>query len=897
MKGGSRTIIDLNGEWELQPGLETAPGEFSHRVQVPSVVDCATSSYEWRDFDYHWYRKSFVVSDSEKGRAAFLRIEQSMFGTAVWVNGNFAGESISCYTSQEYRIEPFLNYGSQNRILIRVGQRSALPAESAVGKDQERRSFIPGIWGDVKVVCTGVVRVKLVQTLPRVGESILDVNVWLENIGETPREVKLTAQVTEKVSGKSASDPISEKSRLEALSEMKLSLSLPVASAKLWSPESPFLYVFTATVSGDTVDLFDEHRVVFGMREFEIRGSDFLLNGKTIYLRGSNIAFHRFLSDGDRRLLPWNEKWIRKALVDIPKEHNFNFFRAHLGHMYNRWYDIADEGGILLQDEWQFWGATGSKEQITEEFSDWLKDNWNHPSIVIWDALNESSDSVVQDEIIPDMKKLDPTRLWESHDFFEDHPYIYSLGPVLIDRKFGYTRSLEDIRNSERPSQVNEYLWWWLDKDNRPSELTRKVVTRWLGSDYSHSELVEHQSFLASELTELFRRLDVKCIQPFVYLSANEGPTSHWFVGDIAELKAKPVLAAIGKAFEPFGVSIELWDRHFFEGETRRLTIYVFNDYPDESDGIVKAGLKDSSHKWLISEDIPVRVDGSGTLKKTFDITFPTSPGDYFIAVEVLNSRTGRMSVSEKVCRVYATPLVPALPDTRGISLLDPSGEVQGFLAFCGLPVISFDGSFDSTISLLMIVGRGILDDSFSANRKDIFRWVEDGGILIIIQPEQGAAPRLEIELPAGLSMTVEAREDRDQGGYDSYVIASENLHPLWDGIEKADLRMFNGGYGGEMVPQSDLIFRGKHEVLARSGLGLARPVVVHAAAGRGSVVVNSLEIVGRLLPKEGSYDDLYAPRPDPVAMKFLLNLVALCSRASSRGTARPNPGEAIAKL
>ena len=116
--------------------------------------------------------------------------------------------------------------------------------------------------------------------------------------------------------------------------------------------------------------------------------------------------------------------------------------------MYNRWYDIADEHGMLLQNEWQFWMATGSEEQITREFTRWLRDNWNHPSIVIWDALNESSDAVVEQRVIPQMKELDPTRPWEPVDFADDHPYIYSLGPVLNDRQFGFSRSLQDLATS-----------------------------------------------------------------------------------------------------------------------------------------------------------------------------------------------------------------------------------------------------------------------------------------------------------------------------------------------------------------------------------------------------------------------------------------------------------------
>ncbi len=212
----------------------------------------------------------------------------------------------------------------------------------------------------------------------------------------------------------------------------------------------------------------DELCTRFGMREFRATRSGFYLNGKRIFLRGGNIAFHRFLSDADRGTLPWDIKWIRRVLIDIPKRHNFNFFRNHLGQMYNRWYDVADEDGMLLQNEWQFWTVSGTKEQITKEFTRWLQDNWNHPSIVIWDPLNESSDETVQREIVPAMKKLDPTRPWESVDFLEEHPYIYSLGPVLIDRRFGYTRSLREVERSRRPTMLNEFLWWWLDKAGSP---------------------------------------------------------------------------------------------------------------------------------------------------------------------------------------------------------------------------------------------------------------------------------------------------------------------------------------------------------------------------------------------------------------------------------------------
>ncbi len=876
--------IDLNGAWEIQPGTKgNLPDSFEHKVQVPALVDCAVPSYDWRGFEYHWYRKNIFVPNGRENQAAFLKIEQSMFGTAVWVNGTFVGESISCYTSQEYRIDNYLNYSVENQIVVRVGQKSTLPPESAVGKDLERLSFIPGIWGDVRLTFTKRVRVKLIQAIPHVDTSNVEVNVWLENYYDAQQTIILRGAVSEKKSGAVSSAVCLKVAELGPRAEGKITLFLQVENMKLWSPESPFLYLFTAKLedeSGHTKSdashiPLDVESVTFGMREFMVRGSSFYLNGKKIYLRGSNIAFHRFLSDKDRKLLPWDSKWIQKILVDIPKSHNFNFFRAHLGHMYNKWYDIADEGGILLQDEWQFWGATGTKEQITKEFSEWLKDNWNHPSIVIWDALNESTDETVQTRIIPEMKRLDPTRSWESHDFFEDHPYIYSLGPVLVDRKFGFTRSLDTIGNSRYPSQVNEYLWWWLDKDFKPSELTKKVVSRWLGNDYTEKELVDHQSFLASELTELFRRLDVKCIQPFVYLSTNDGPTSHWFVDNIADLKPKPILAALKNAFEPFGVSIELWDRHCFFGEKRNFALYVFNDYPRESRGRLKFGIKDKLGKWISFEETSVSVVESDRKIITLSVSFPKDSDDYFVCAELTDSQTGRKAVSEKIAHIYDSIEIPSVLKSAKIGVIDKDDEISDFLKSMGVNVYRIENNFDETCDLLLVAGSSVSRSAYDSMCEEITRWANEGRSVIFVEPERDVLQKETFVLPGGQRMVVEPRVDPDQGGYDSYLIVDDIDHLLWEGLRKTDLRMFNGAYGGEIVPQSDLKIEGPYKVLARSGLSLSRLVVLEGKLRKGLVVVSSVELHGRLIPKRGCYAELYARRPDPVAQRFLLNLIA----------------------
>ncbi|MEX2116394.1 MAG: glycoside hydrolase family 2 TIM barrel-domain containing protein, partial [Bacteroidota bacterium] len=454
-----RHIFSLNGIWAIAPTRDAGPPrDYPHTIPVPSVVDCAEPQYDWQSASFHWYRATFRL-DNPKHRSVFLRIGQCQFGTDVWVNDSHAGRSISCYTSQEYEVGRYLrlNDEDENEIVIRVGTKENLPPESAVGKDQEKSIYTPGIWGDVALIVSGNPRLSSIQMIPDIRQGVAGTRMVVENHKATPCTVTVTAQAFEKKGAKPASAPVQATCTVPAVGSFEVNVTVPIADAHLWSPDSPFLYEMLTSVHAGS-EVCDEVTTTFGMREFRIEGKSFVLNGEKVVLKGGNIAFHRFLADKERALLPWDRSWIKRALIDIPKRHHFNFFRNHLGQLYPLWYDIADEEGMLIQNEWHFWGTTGSREQIRAEFNDWLKDNWNHPSIVIWDPLNESTDDFVQNEMVPELKKLDPTRPWESVDFVEEHPYIYSLGPVLNEGPFGFTRAILDIEHSQRPVVLNEFL-------------------------------------------------------------------------------------------------------------------------------------------------------------------------------------------------------------------------------------------------------------------------------------------------------------------------------------------------------------------------------------------------------------------------------------------------------
>lgn len=879
----ARRIINLNGMWQLQPGYrEKKPVSFEHTVSVPGLVDLAKPLYKWNEFNYHWYRKYHYIPEEYQKQKIVLKIGQACFGSGVWINGYHAGSDIACYTSQEYSIEKHLRFGEENEIVVCVGAKRTLPEISAVGNDYEKQEFIPGVWGDVDLICHGNPCIKNIQVIPRIsGESgIAEIRIEVENSSARDISYEMNLSIFEKRNQMRVTDEERMQATLPSHSIKVESVKMLVRDVKLWSPESPFLYEVKAAVSQNGMPT-DNDKAIFGMREFHVKGGDFYLNGKKIYLRGANIAFHRFLSDPERGKLPWDTNWIKRLLIDIPKKHNFNFFRNHLGQMYNRWYDIADEYGMLIQNEWQFWGVTGSKEQIKSEFTQWLKDNRNHPSIIIWDALNETRNETIEREIIPEMKEFDPTRPWEPVDFIEDHPYIYSLGPVLNDRRFGFTRAMPDIEKLETPSVLNEFIWWWLDAENNPTELTKKCIERWMGTEYTIDMLIEHQCFLAQELVELFRRMKIDAIQPFVYLSNNNGPTAHWFYSPIEELQPKPILKQLKNAFEPFGVSIEMWDRHFFEQEVRKIRVFVFNDTQKRKKGMLRYGITDKEGVWVTSNIIPVQVAPVDTTMYNFDITFPAQAGSYYVKAELLSAQSNKlMSYSCKIAHIFKKVIIPqSAPRLRIIIMDSPSGEISRFIDKQNISYEHFQNARLDDSQTIVIAEGMVWHDSYTRRIDEVSSCINRGGTLVLIEPEFDLDGKHVLSFLNGVAIDIEYRDDADKGGYDSYVFPVDSNHPLWEGIGSEHLKMFNGGFGGEVVSQHNVVPRGKHTVLARCGMQLGVIAVAEIPVGKGRMILSRLQLRGRLV-ENNKHDSLYDRRADPVAQRYFLNLITTASKS-----------------
>jgi beta-galactosidase len=705
----SRTTINLNGTWDFDQSTTAFPPEkFTRTIPVPGLVHLAKpkiieydkffkrpdkpeskEQYNLYNLDYtprySWYRKKIFIPKELEGKEGMITIKKSQYVTQVYINGLDLGSSMACYTPIEFPVNKAIRFGSDNEILIRVGERVWLPAEAAGGTDKEKEHYLPGIWDDVLLSFTSNIRINRLLVLPSVADKKIVIKTQVRSLipaqifyGDPMNDsVSLEVVITEKITGKIvASEKGRFSSKRDNLSEMALEISLP--DFTLWTPEKPFLYIATArltTISG----ISDELSHQFGMRDFTKKGKFFYLNGEKYFLRGTNITLQRFFEDPDCGNLVWDKEWVKKLLVSYPKQLNWNAMRICVGIVPDFWYDIADENGLLLQNEWLYWQNHGWDEEIRKEYTDWVWSDGSHPSIAIWDAINENTDMFIGNTLIPELKKLDPTRIWDAgymregimktDEMDEPHPYegriintekglektSYPLGN--LDYK---PQALKMIREAGVPQLANEYGWIWLWRNGLPSKLTVDVYKYYLGAN---SIPVQNREFQAYDLqleTEWLRsEPEIAGVLAFCYLTNNFGYTGDWFTNNVKDLKPSPTLKWLVSAFAPSAVFINLTDGRYvkqsipFEpGQKLSFKLAKINDLPENVTGKINVSILNSEGKTVVEKIIPVVLSGFDRSMLQAEISLPKTPGGYLILAKFLADGSQKPVISRRFIKV-----------------------------------------------------------------------------------------------------------------------------------------------------------------------------------------------------------------------------------------------------
>jgi len=673
-----RMVVDLNGQWDIAiTGLnEQMPKTYSHKISIPGLVDMANpmlvKSNKRTNDSLFWYRKTFRIDDSNFDIAE-LNILRARYHTWVYVNGQLADENPYNFTASVFDIKKYINRNTDNELVIKIGCYNNVPDSIIDGYDMEIVYYMPGIYDDVFISLANYPYITNIQTAPDIIKEELRVVARLKtNNKEIPGE--LSYQLCEVKTGRIVARGVTknEKATKEG-DEWKVDFIVNMKGATLWSPENPFLYKLTVFSSADSKS------TKIGMRtfRFDTPTGMGILNNKPYFMRGTNVDLNRFYEDTARKSLPWNKKWVTNLYKGFKKNY-WNALRNTTCFPPEFWYDVCDSIGILVFDEYDIWEMvakpelmTQSVDQIAREYKIWMQERWNHPSVIVWDAQNETL-SQRTGLAINKVRHLDiQNRPWDNgfaapasdDDMKEVHPYVFIdyFAPNAKLPKEGiikYTYQKERIpengpdqwtpsptgRRYPNATVINEYAWLWLNRDGSTTKLTDNVYPQLFGENLTNAQRQEiyarHLGMKTEYWRETRKNAGVLCYAA-VNCSRAEEPrcyTSDYFI-NVQDLIYEPnfIKYAI-PSFCPVGLMIKFFETELSVEQTITVPISIINDtYKTYASQMklyfTKNGVECKDNKAV---ERPVKVNMNGKRIYEYVIKTPSVPGKYDLIAEII---------------------------------------------------------------------------------------------------------------------------------------------------------------------------------------------------------------------------------------------------------------------
>ena len=692
-------MLSLNGRWQVAFG-ERCPDRFVSEVPVPGIVSQAVPAldedldangkgadvgYEWV-----WYRYDFRLDEAQEWPRALLHL-RAKYNTKVLLNGVEIGEDRhTTYSHGVFDISRALNLRGENRLIVRVGSwNTASPPSRENSTEWWRNSRCPGIWDDVTLELSGAVRIAHVKALPDLRQKSVDCTITVEHPGDS-RTVRLAAIIR---------DDITEMVRTDTLCQLAagattVALRLSGEGLQPWEPGRegvPKLYRVETRITDTRGRELARRGVRFGYRSIEVCGRDVLVNGRKRLFHAENIAFVRALNRWPDQM--FDTVWIRRFLRTAVREYGFDYLRMHLGHAYSRWYDIADEEGVMIQDEWRYMhdkdpqGA--ARADACAELTRWVEQNVNHPSIVAWDQENEGN--VRLTELKEQLRVYDPTRLWGEDDFDARHLYSYSETIVAAP---------EYYPSAEKPSTVFESCRLWINELGRlePREAfkTSRTASGWGLYYYTQEDIERLQADLHADLGTFYRSRRVQAWAPFALLSG--GINGHsYYRGAIADSLVPQANLTVLKALnERIGCSVEMlqareWykERRLYPpGSRQTKTLWVWNDTSESQSAEVVLTLRAPDGSIVGCDVRPIEVPPYGAVPCKMEFTMPRNEGVCTLipAVQLANGSEVEGPVRRLMCSAEPIPAVEELQAFGGRSRPVPGAHAI-LEHFAGRPI------------------------------------------------------------------------------------------------------------------------------------------------------------------------------------------------------------------
>jgi len=434
-------LLDLPHDWSIE-NLPGTNSPFSHDA-ISEVGGGFTTG------GTGWYRKSFVVSEQDRGKRIVIQFDGIYMNPEIWINGICLGNHPYGYTSFYFDITDKLKYGQTNILAVKVrneGVNSRWYSGSGINRHVWLKSFEP-----VHIVQWG----STVSTSEiNDDKALLKIETKVNNQSNNYGIVKLITRI---INGKGKEIAmVATEQPIKKDSTCEFAHHILVSNPELWSVEHPALYLAVNEVYFAN-RLVDQTKTKFGIRTIKFNTENgLLLNDKSIKLKGG--CFH--IDNGPLGTKSYDRAEERK--IELLKASGFNAIRCSHNPPSPALLDACDRMGMLVIDEaFDMWKDQKNPDDYHLYFNDWwqkdlesmvLRDR-NHPSVIMWSIGNEipnrdKPEVVRVAKMLGDyIRLIDPSRLITSavNDLKPDKdPYFATIDVA----GYNYGHSGENLKNN-----------------------------------------------------------------------------------------------------------------------------------------------------------------------------------------------------------------------------------------------------------------------------------------------------------------------------------------------------------------------------------------------------------------------------------------------------------------
>lgn len=393
--------FSLNGEWkyyvENEPQSSTYQYEFTNDELTMNIPN------NWyKEGVNHggvvWFQKSFE-NTLDRDKKHFLYFKGVDYLCDIWLNDKFIGSHKGYFQHFEFDITDALKSG-ENTLKVKVNSplenypehyslhktllrgvfahHDTRPGGAWSAEGQDKNSG--GIWNDVSIKSYNDYKFEKVKIRPYISKDavLLDIDFNLKRLKSEWFSKSLKVTVSPKnFEGKS----FSKEFKVNSDEAQKIQMTL--ADAKLWETHDrgfSHLYDVTFEVGKSKYSLSTGFKSLVQNRD-----KIHFLNGKSLYIKGTNYISSQYMSE-------MSEDALRKDL-QLMKDAHINTVRVHAHIEPKRFYDLCDEMGLLVWQDYNLqWGYTESKafeKEAVKQAIEMVDFLYNHPSLYIWSMHNE----------------------------------------------------------------------------------------------------------------------------------------------------------------------------------------------------------------------------------------------------------------------------------------------------------------------------------------------------------------------------------------------------------------------------------------------------------------------------------------------------------------------------